>query len=94
MTEDRVPYVSENDKPAPMSMVERVARALCEIDHLHLGGPDAQTLVPGTPNWSFHVSAARAAIAAMREPTPEMTRSLGWDREEWEIAIDAALKGQ
>jgi hypothetical protein len=53
-------------------MVERVARALCTLKCLHIGGPDAETQVPGKKNWTFHVREACAAVEAMREPTARM----------------------
>ena len=43
-----------------MPMIERVARSLAEA----LGSDDWRSLAP----------AARAAVAAMREPTPEMLK--------------------
>lgn len=44
-----------------MTMIEKIARALCTID-----GCD--------PLWQRYERQARAAIEAMREPTEEMTR--------------------
>lgn len=58
-----------------MTMVERVARALCAKRNAHLGSPDAETLVRGKPNWVFHVPDALTAIEAMREPTPGMVEA-------------------
>lgn len=53
-------------------IVERVARSICAA-----GGsdPDASAgwlLQPGRKLWENHVTEARAAIEAMREPTPGM----------------------
>jgi hypothetical protein len=50
-----------------MEMVEKVARALCRLD----GHPENATM-DGKPLWRDYEPEARAAIAAMREPTPEM----------------------
>ncbi len=65
-----------------MDMVERVARAIGKLD----GIPDEL--------WSASVPHARAAIAAMREPTDEMVEA-GWKqrsaRTTWKAMIDAAL---
>ena len=49
-----------------MDMVERVARAMVESRNL----PDGCEI-----NWAAFYRDARAAIAAMREPTPEMVRA-------------------
>jgi hypothetical protein len=83
------------------SMVERVARALCSLETD--SGPN---LLTGIPRWHGYVSAARAAISAMREPTPQMAdaayerqRSLNCPVQTglnysaiYETMIDAALK--
>jgi hypothetical protein len=52
-----------------MSMVERVARAICASD----GGvdPSMETDPDGAPAWTHYVDFARAAIEAMGEPTEE-----------------------
>lgn len=85
-----------------MTMVERVARALCEASCeewregilLQGGGYDSDQL---NNHWRFK---ARAAIEEMRTPTLEMWEAFGADIE-WEVfpgywsrAIDAALSEQ
>jgi hypothetical protein len=69
---------------APMSMVERVARSLCST----LGGDD----------WRSFAEAARAAVATMREPTPDMLDAAlpglpdwGYLPDDWRAMIDHAL---
>jgi len=65
--------MTDHDKP--MSMVERVARAICaalEVDP----GPN---LLTGKPRWHGYIPAARAAISAMREPTEGMRKAAGDD---------------
>ncbi len=63
-------------------MIDRVAAALLAVD----GG--TWNITPG-----IEVDLARAAIAAMREPTEAMI-DLGWDYGEdaWREMIDEALK--
>ena len=62
-------------------MVERVARAIStERDGADLW-------------WKDYVSEARAAILAMREPTPEMV-SPGFFADAWRRAIDAVLRDE
>lgn len=70
-----------------MTMIERVARALCGHD------PDKY--------WQLFVPGAQAAIKAMREPTeemifaPDMSSLDARDQstaEIWQAMIDAALK--
>lgn len=62
-------------------MVERVARAICK----------AQT--QGTGFWKAFIPEARAAIAAMREPTEGMWMYLGaLGTTAYKNAIDAALE--
>ena len=51
-----------------MDMVEKVARALCEDTLRRWRTPIAMKAEP----WREFIPAARAAIAAMREPTEEM----------------------
>ena len=81
-----------------MSMIERVARAICWANgmdpDLTLGGDGKNFL------WREYVSQARAAIEAMREPTKAMTESgaygSGEDSENaalgaWGAMIAAAL---
>lgn len=48
-------------------MIERVARALCRLD----GHPE-NAKMDGKPLWQDYVAEARAAIAAMRDPTETM----------------------
>lgn len=76
-----------------MTMIEKVARVLCERDpEAALSGAD----------WRGYADDARAAIEAMREPTWPMEES-GWESypkvgefpvpaELWEAMIDRALK--
>lgn len=68
---------------APSPMIERVARALAA----NLGGDD----------WRRFVDAARAAVAAMREPTPDMLDAAtpglpdwGYLEDDWRAMIDHA----
>ncbi len=84
------------------SMVERVARALAKADRKD---PDAPAWIkyPGPEIYGVcwrdqYADKARAAIAAMREPTKAMTDALdsfgaplGIIEEGWQAAIDAAL---
>lgn len=94
-------------------MVERVARAMFEAS---IAMCDAQNMPPEALNWDeipeklpqdsrpMWLSFARAAIAAMREPTPGMVeaapRMTGADGQEylmglvpvWNAMIDAALR--
>ena len=69
---------------APMPMVERVARVLAET----LGGDD----------WRSFLEAARAAVRAMREPTPDMLDAAlpdlpdwGYLPDDWRAMIDHAV---
>ena len=66
-----------------MNMIERVARAMCAAD----GGSQEVDV-------HHYRDMARAAIAAMREPTEAMTRTL-WTgippKAAWRTMIDAAL---
>lgn len=60
--------MTDHDKP--MSMVERVARAICIAQD---EDPDAtHDLHPNWLGWHQYAGAARAAISAMREPSVEM----------------------
>lgn len=68
-------------------MIERVARALCT------GDPDTSTNIG--PLWKAWEHPARAAIAAMREPTEAMIQvqdDVRYLRDLWPAMIDAALK--
>lgn len=66
-------------------MIERVARALAAS----LGGGD----------WRSFTEAARAAVAAMREPTPDMLEAAlpdmpdwGYLPDDWRAMIDHVVK--
>ena len=50
-------------------MVERVAKAIAMIE--------------GDASWMQHLKAARAAILAMREPTPDMLEAALSDLPDW-----------
>ena len=63
-------------------MVERVAQAMMDSDYSEDGAP---------VNIHFGIL-ARAAIAAMREPTLEMMNVGKYAREYWKCMIDEALK--
>lgn len=84
-------------------MIERVARALVLSEFGCDPGTKARD---GRPLWEFHVGKARAAIAAMREPTEAMKEapdnagiadddeySIGefYAEQIWQAMIDAAL---
>lgn len=59
-----------------MDMVEKVARALCRVDGI-FSQSDADF-------WRVMEPDARAAIAAMLEPTPEMLiAAYGPDKRDW-----------
>ena len=83
--------VQQTEKP--LNMLERVARAICA----KTSGTDDDR------QWSMFIDAARAAIAAMREPTGGMN-SAGQDCEAgtyeedipriYTAMIDAALEGK
>ena len=95
------------------TMVERVARGICSAvagnpdDVLTLPGtetirsdgglPVSRATVIETVRWRCHVVEARAAIAAMREPTDEMLEAgtdeatSGFVSPVWRAMIDAAL---
>jgi hypothetical protein len=62
-------------------MIERVARALAESS--------------GSADWVAYTASARAAVAAMREPTTEMLEAatpglldFGYLPDEWKAMID------
>lgn len=65
-----------------MTMIERVAKVLCKFDT----GNDQ--------NWENNKYQAKAAIAAMREPTDEMMKvcETSFVRDGYKAMIDAALK--
>jgi hypothetical protein len=56
--------------PAMMTALERVARALCELD----GNPPNATM-DGKPLWQDYLPEARAAIMALREPSSAMMKA-------------------
>jgi len=69
-----------------MSMIERVAAAIKEQ-------------MIGTAHQAFYEKVARAAIAAMREPSEEMITACRsyhghYAIEHWQAMIDAALEGK
>lgn len=75
------------------TMVERVARAMAEVNDHH------QEFAIGDFRDAY-MDQARAAIEAMREPTEAMVDSCGngecakWARGAWANYIDAALQEQ
>jgi hypothetical protein len=80
-------------------MVDRVAKALCERDgdnwdHFERGGVRLTT--EGYSSKDGYMRAARAAIAAMREPTRDMSlvgEAAGNDSTRtWRAMIDEALR--
>lgn len=84
-----------------MDMVERVARAIWAKRRAIAAsqGIELEDWGDGTFPRANHVhEEARAAIEAMKEPTPEMVEAAcGVDRyadpgEEWDAMIDAALQ--
>ena len=50
-----------------MTPMERAARALCSLD----GNPENATM-DGKPLWQDYLPEARAALTALREPSPTM----------------------
>jgi hypothetical protein len=65
-------------------MLFRVAQAIAKAD--------------GTADWQSRIEAARAAIRAMREPTPDMIEAaigpspdLGFLEEDWRRMIDSVV---
>lgn len=86
------------------NMTEKVARAICRAemiapDQEQWCGPERLIEIV-EENWEEYVPAARAAIAAMREPTPDMIREgdyfIGHSESVaghvWGAMIGAALK--
>jgi hypothetical protein len=79
-----------------LAFIERVARALCRLD----GHPE-NAIMDGKPLWMDFVPEARAAIEAMREPSPEILAVLerlldtqGHHQtleESWDMLITAAI---
>jgi len=69
-------------------MVEKVARAMAERNNDYCER--------GLLQWPAYEDDARAAIEALREPTPEMVKAaelhtIGTPRTPWQAMIDAAL---
>jgi hypothetical protein len=81
-----------------MDMIERVARAICRSRNEDPDGPlGLRGPVFNGPYWMYYVQDARAAIEAMREPTPSMIdAAYEWTTDSpihiWNDMIDAALK--
>lgn len=80
------------------TMIERVARAICEEDERNGGAPWGYYEAVTHIRLEAYRDMARAAIAAMREPTPEIEKA-GWiegacltPADHWKSMIDAALK--
>ena len=74
-----------------MTMIELVARAICKTH----GAFDPDALTNGVAAWRYYIPEARAAIAAMREPTNEIRRAGDQtmsQHEAYQAVIDAALK--
>ncbi len=69
--------------------VARVARAMVE------SRPIPEGHIRGDVDWSFFRALARAAIAAMREPTEAMRKAawnyIGVESTVWQTMIDEAL---
>lgn len=87
-----------------MTMIERVARALCQQVH-GFGGSESEISSAVDRFWTNHVSDARAAIEAMREPNeamipagnipmPALGQGITFNSADkvWRDMIDAALK--
>lgn len=78
-----------------MDMIERVAQAIYASSPF----PDGLEFLDPEP-WRSCIDSARAAIAAMREPTGEMRNIIAADamfgngslKENWQAMIDAALE--
>ena len=73
--------IASIEEDRPPTMIERVARAISRAE--------ASDIM-----WEAFVPEARAAIAAMREPTEEMWRALHAgmnERQVWQAMINAAL---
>jgi hypothetical protein len=73
-----------------MTMIEQVARAICKAH----GAFDPDALTKSVVAWKYYIPEARAAIAAMREPTDEIRRAgdeMLSQHEAYQAVIDAAL---
>jgi hypothetical protein len=55
-----------------MTKIEEIARAIANA-----GGEYPDRIVGGKPLWVFHVSQARAAMEALREPSDKMKEAGG-----------------
>jgi hypothetical protein len=87
-----------NDDEAPNNMVERVARAIARAvvarSIRNVSELDLRSKVDIL--WQGHIEEARAAIAAMRDPTPRMLSAnrmhdTGKPLDEWRSMIDEAM---
>lgn len=77
-------------------MIDRVAKAICRAEIGSIGPYGFDLEETGQQSAAHWRSLARAAIAAMREPTQVMLDA-GWDSRSvprycWENMIDEALK--
>lgn len=79
-------------------MIEKAARAMCEAqgidpDHICIGVGQKMPLGNRYPAFEYRIPDARAAIAALRQPTPEMihaaemTGLIGGDRNSFHHAV-------
>lgn len=60
-----------------MDMIERVARAMCAANGTIWGGPRGEDDPDFLLTKIYHMNMARAAIEAMRDPTPKMIGAAG-----------------
>jgi hypothetical protein len=88
------------EKHRMSEMIERVARALCREKWPHCGSPDAQSFVPGKPNWTDLQREARAAIEPIiaeinRIAADSLMSHPVWNAgvEALRVKINAALNG-
>lgn len=58
-----------------MTMVERVARAICAADGHDPDGPPIDEYPSAIYPWAVYRNLAKAAIEAMREPSEEMKKA-------------------
>jgi len=74
-------------------MVERVARAMCVADGCNPDALPNEDYADGSEVlWMTYGTMARAAIAAMREPTEAIMEAFSAaSTDEWRAAIDAAI---
>lgn len=79
------------------TMIERVAKAIAQADERNGGPPYDYTIGLGKHAKEALFDRARAAIAAMREPTMNMIDAADYDggvlppQRAWPAMIDAAL---